>query len=134
MEFEWALDAEPNDLRWEDNDTRIGVTWNDGHESTYPLSYVRLICPCAECRKAHDHPPIRTEATAPSFRILTPAQAQLARPNAEVKEAYPIGGYAIGFRWGDDHDSGIYSYRFLRAMCPCPTCSARLQAEYGSKA
>ncbi|MFT7626052.1 MAG: DUF971 family protein, partial [Myxococcota bacterium] len=123
MEFEWAADAEPTDLRWEDGHTRVGITWNDDHVSTYDLRYLRRICPCAICKDAHAHPPIRT--TAPSgastagkkaaFNILSPPQAQLAKATATAKEAYPIGRYAIGFKWSDGHDEGIYSYRYLRA-------------------
>jgi DUF971 family protein len=26
--------------------------------------------------------------------------------------------------WGDGHETGIYSYRYLRELCPCATCSA----------
>ena len=128
MLFEWAKDAEPEDLRWEDDDAVVGVTWEDGHESRYPLSYLRGICPCAVCRDAHANPPIAFKSEKP-FQILTSAQVDLARATSKVRQTYPVGNYAIAFEWDDGHDDGIYSYRFLRGMCPCPECSTRQQNE-----
>ena len=39
-----------------------------------------------------------------------------------MTEVKPVGRYAINFVWSDGHDSGIYSYTFLREACPCVTC------------
>jgi len=128
MNLEWAANAEPVDLRWEDNDTRVGVTWNDGHVSTYTLPYLRRICPCAVCRSAHAKPPIHQSDGKSKFQILSDAQAKLANANAKVLESYPLGSYAIGLKWGDGHHEGIYSYTMLRALCPCTECSERLKA------
>jgi len=33
-----------------------------------------------------------------------------------------VGNYALSIIWGDGHDTGIYSYRWLRQLCACPTC------------
>ena len=33
-----------------------------------------------------------------------------------------IGRYALNFRWSDGHDSGIYTYARLRALCECALC------------
>jgi DUF971 family protein len=35
-----------------------------------------------------------------------------------------VGNYAIEFRWQDGHSTGIYSYDYLRALCPCSACRA----------
>jgi len=129
MRFEWAQDAEPADLRWEDDDTVVGIDWNDGHESRYPVGYLRRICPCALCTDAHATPPISAKPNKP-FTVLSNTQAQLAKATSKAKQAYPIGNYAIGFIWDDGHDDGIYSLRFLRGMCPCPECALRLKQEH----
>ena len=40
-----------------------------------------------------------------------------------------VGKYAIKFSWNDSHDLGIYSWAFLREVCPCAECKAeRAQA------
>jgi DUF971 family protein len=34
-----------------------------------------------------------------------------------------VGSYAIRITWTDGHDTGIYTYEWLRANCPCPECA-----------
>jgi DUF971 family protein len=36
--------------------------------------------------------------------------------NLELRNIEQIGNYALGLGWGDSHDSGIYSFRYLRAL------------------
>ena len=33
-----------------------------------------------------------------------------------------VGNYALGFAWSDGHDSGIYTFEYLRKLCPCAQC------------
>lgn len=33
-----------------------------------------------------------------------------------------VGAYAIRVAWSDGHDTGIYTYEWLRSVCPCPQC------------
>ena len=115
---------EPNELRWEDDGERVGITWSDGHESAYTLEYLRRVCPCAVCTTAHADAPISTKPEK-RFNILTQAQVSLARTGARVRSCEPVGHYAITFTWDDGHDDGIYSYRYLRQMCPCAECAAQ---------
>jgi DUF971 family protein len=39
--------------------------------------------------------------------------------NVELKNVAVVGNYAVSLSWGDGHDTGIYSYRYLRELCPC---------------
>ena len=34
-----------------------------------------------------------------------------------------VGSYAIRIVWDDGHDAGIYTWKRLRATCPCDACS-----------
>ena len=34
----------------------------------------------------------------------------------------PVGNYALRFGWSDGHDTGIYTFDYLRKLCPCPQC------------
>lgn len=43
---------------------------------------------------------------------LTPARSY------EMVELLPVGNYAIQPRWSDGHDTGIYTWEFLRRLCP----------------
>jgi DUF971 family protein len=87
------------------------IKWNDGHEATYSYAYLRERCPCATCR---DKPPV-VKKTPDPFPIYGKGPIQ-------VVGAAPIGSYAIQFNWNDGHATGIYSYTYLREICPCDQC------------
>jgi DUF971 family protein len=36
-----------------------------------------------------------------------------------------VGQYALQFEWSDGHHTGIYSFEYLRELCPCPECKKR---------
>jgi len=38
-------------------------------------------------------------------------------------EATQVGKYALKFKWSDGHESGIYSWEYLRRMCQCAVCT-----------
>ena len=44
-----------------------------------------------------------------------------ARPLA----AEQVGKYALRFAWNDKHDLGIYSWAYLREICPCGECRGK---------
>ena len=93
----------------------IKIDWKDGHRSEYELRYLRDHCPCAQCAGVHGAPP----AAAP------PNPLQLYKPALRIDDLEPVGGYAIRLRWNDGHNTGIYSYEYLRSVCPCPECARR---------
>jgi DUF971 family protein len=33
-----------------------------------------------------------------------------------------VGGYAIRIDWSDGHNTGLYTYDHLLALCPCVRC------------
>ena len=35
-----------------------------------------------------------------------------------------VGRYALQIYWSDGHSTGIYSFPYLRSLCPCPECTA----------
>jgi len=46
------------------------------------------------------------------------------KPAAKPISAEAIGKYAIKFSWNDNHDLGLYSWKFLREVCPCEECKS----------
>jgi len=98
------------------NPTTLQIDWDDGHVSLYELKYLRRNCPCATCREARNAQP------ANPLRILSPAEVMAA--NLDVTQAEVVGRYAISFLWNDGHNTGIYSFDFLRQLCLCETCQA----------
>jgi DUF971 family protein len=35
-----------------------------------------------------------------------------------VVDAQLVGNYALKITWSDQHDTGIYSFQYLREICP----------------
>jgi DUF971 family protein len=82
----------------------VRITWNDGHVGEYTEEYLRGYCPCAMCQG---------HGSARKF---------ISVPGAKLMEIGGVGNYAIEFRWHDGHSTGIYTYDYLRSLCPCPAC------------
>ncbi len=85
---------------------RILVTWDDGNVGDYPEAYLRGYCPCGLCQ-GHD--------AALGKKFITV-------PDAKLTEIHAVENYAIEFQWKDGHSTGIYSYDYLRSLCPCDGC------------
>jgi DUF971 family protein len=84
------------------------IEWNDGHNSSYPSWYLREQCPCAQCVEEFSGIRRIPEGSIPSTLERTDVQ--------------PVGNYALSFKWSDGHETGIYTFDFLRRICPCPEC------------
>ncbi len=82
------------------------VDWNDGHHSEYPFADLRADCPCAQCRGEPGRPPlIRIPLNSPGATVLERVDS--------------VGNYAIQLAWKDGHSFGIYTWDYLRQLCPC---------------
>jgi DUF971 family protein len=90
------------------NAFQTDLTWSDGHQSAYPSWYLREKCPCASCVE---------ELTGRRLIRQGSIAADLERLNVE-----PVGNYALRFEWNDGHSTGIYTFDFLRQICPCTEC------------
>ena len=95
---------EPLEVRHEKSARRVVVTWNDGHVSTFGLDYLRSWCPCAGC-----------QGHAPVARYLDLSDQELMHLEG-------VGNYALAATWQDGHNTGIFSFRLLRKLCPCEAC------------
>lgn len=96
----------------------VSISWQDGHESHYPFDGLRTICPCVECKGGHQY------MGAP----VDPWTVRDAEPgDISLRDALPVGSYAIQFYWSDGHSSGIYSWSLLRDACPCSICLPEIE-------
>ena len=96
----------------------IEIDWKDGHHSSYSIGYLRDECPCATCTGAHGTAPQKT-----SYSKSAPDPFPMFKPNLKMNDVEPVGNYAIKIYWSDGHSSGIYSFDYLRQICPCPACN-----------
>ena len=80
----------------------LHMTWADGHEQTLAPRDLRIACPCAKCRD---------EVTGE--RLLDPETVPL---DIRLTKIWSVGNYALGMAFSDGHDTGIYTFKSLRAM------------------
>src|SRR3989338_8876738 len=82
----------------------VRVTWEDGHVGEYGCEYLRGYCPCALC-----------QGHGAKIKFIEV-------PDAKLAEISAVGNYAIQFSWQDGHSTGIYTFDYLKSLCPCPEC------------
>ncbi|MBF0288990.1 MAG: DUF971 domain-containing protein [SAR324 cluster bacterium] len=90
------------------------ILWKDGHESHYAFFQLRDACPCASCVD---------EITGK--KRLDPATIS---SNIRLRSCDYIGNYALRINWSDGHNTGLYSFKFLRGRCPCSLCESEKQS------
>lgn len=91
-------------------DEKLQIDWQDGKRCEYSLSLLRTMCPCAQCRNTR-----QGDRAKKSLLTILPGNftAPLTVVNAEL-----VGNYALKITWSDQHDAGIYSFQYLREICP----------------
>jgi DUF971 family protein len=100
--------------------TGVDIEWKDGHRSHYHFAYLRDACPCAMCNEERD----KTGRQPGEPAKPVPGALPMFKPSPKPVSAEGVGKYAIRFKWNDGHDLGIYSWQFLREVCPCRECEA----------
>lgn len=100
----------------------LEIAWQDGHFSQYPFSLLRAACPCATCRGGHEN--MRSE---PDPLVFDMPLADT--PATRVEQVEMAGQYAITIYFEDGHRYGIYTWHFLRMLCPCPSCRSHIHGE-----
>ncbi len=85
--------------------SELAISWNDGEESFLPLELLRRACPCAGCG---GEPDVLGRIERPS---VTYVPSSFALAGFQV-----IGGYALQLRWADGHDTGIFSFQYLKRL------------------
>ncbi len=86
----------------EESDREISVNWSDGNESKYTAAQLRRACPCAGCVNEWTGEKTLRDESVPddlSFSHIT-----------------IVGRYALNFHFSDGHETGIYSFAYLRKL------------------
>jgi DUF971 family protein len=101
----------------------VDITWTDGHASHYDFAYLREQCPCATCNEEREK--------KSSVAVAAPAAGNplpMFKPKARARAATSVGNYAIQITFSDGHATGIFSYDYLRGICPCAECAKEFRA------
>lgn len=84
----------------EENDREISIKWSDDAETKYDASSLRKSCPCASCVN---------EWTGEKILKDENISDELYFASIAV-----VGRYALNFNFSDGHDTGIFTFQFLR--------------------
>lgn len=92
----------PEEIGPSADETKLRIVWKDGVESEYVPRYLRQLCPCAGC--VDEMTGIRT-----------------LDPDSVGEGVYPtaihyVGRYALQLVWSDGHDTGFYTFEYLREI------------------
>lgn len=108
------MDVNPQQITVDHDQRLLTITWKDGHVSPLAFNLLRKECPCATCTEERKN-------ASPLKLVVGPVITQ-----AGVEEVEPVGRYALHLTFNDRHDTGIYTYEYLRGLCRCPECGAAM--------
>ncbi|GAB4298879.1 MAG: hypothetical protein Kow0098_24680 [Ignavibacteriaceae bacterium] len=85
---------------------KLSIKWNDESESVINLKYLRDQCPCASCK-----------GETILLRTYRPPKPSVLSPEMyKVTNIDLVGDYAIQITWKDGHNTGIYSWDYLKKL------------------
>ncbi|MBV9171960.1 MAG: DUF971 domain-containing protein [Chloroflexi bacterium] len=99
-----ASAASPVDIELDTGARRLRFAWADGQKSDFDWEYLRWRCPCASCAGEGDFAGVLKDRTS------------LRAEETEMVDVELVGRYAVKPVWRDGHDTGIYTFRALRAL------------------
>ena len=84
-------------------DSSLFIDWDDGDSTEISLKKLRRNCPCAYCSKDREE---ESDSYIPIY-----SDHQIA-----ISEIHTIGSYAIGVKWKDGHNTGIFEFSHLKNL------------------
>jgi DUF971 family protein len=97
----------------------VDITWADGHRTHFDFAFLREMCPCAMCNDERQ----KKQDLAERAPVSSGAVLPLFKPRLTARAAKAVGNYALQIDFSDGHATGIYSYEYLRGICPCDECA-----------
>ena len=91
----------PVELRLRRAEKRLDIEFDNGKRFSLPAEYLRVESPSAEVQ-GHG---------GPATRKVVPG-----RRHVKISAVEPVGHYAIRIIFDDKHDTGIYSWSYLREL------------------
>lgn len=92
-------------------DRGLTIEWADGATSYYTIAFLRRMSPSADMRILRDEMKKNPLTVLPSS--MASSRGPLVAQSAEL-----VGNYAIKIRFSDGHDTGLYSWSYLREIDP----------------
>jgi DUF971 family protein len=108
----------PKAINLNKSESYLEIIWADGEVCRYPLMQLREACPCVECRGGHEFMGREHDPKDLLTLKLTPARSYV------MTDLQRVGNYALQPFWSDQHHTGIYTWDYLRRLCPKPESNA----------
>ena len=86
----------------EESDSRVTIKWSDDAETQYSAAQLRRSCPCATCVN---------EWTGEKILRAESVSGDLTFNHISI-----VGRYALNFHFSDGHDTGIFSFEYLKLL------------------
>lgn len=86
----------------EESEREISIKWSDDAETHYNAAQLRRSCPCASCVN---------EWTGEKMLKDESVSDEIVINSTSV-----VGRYALNFHFSDGHETGIFSFRYLRKL------------------
>jgi len=83
---------------------QVAIEWSDGHTTVYRAGELRALCPCAMCVN---------EVSGVRMHDPRSVPADLTQTGARM-----VGNYALTMTFSDGHQTGIFTFPFLRQHDP----------------
>ncbi len=93
-------------------DRGLTIEWDDGSTSYFSIAYLRRMSPSADVKQ------LREEMAKNPLTILPASTGAGGGAPLTALDAELVGNYAIRFRFSDGHDTGIYTWTYLREIDP----------------
>ena len=90
----------PTEIKLHKKTALLELTYADGGIYSLPAEFLRVYSPSAELR-GHGQ----------GQEVL-----QVGKLNVKIDKIEPVGHYAVRLRFDDGHDTGIYSWEYLREL------------------
>jgi len=90
----------PLEIHYDSGTKTLRVDFDDGRSFTYTAEFLRVHSPSAE-----------VQGHSPEQRQTVPG-----RRHVGIMAVEPVGNYAVRLRFDDLHDTGIYSWAYLRKL------------------
>lgn len=90
----------PKTITYNSRSRELNIRYDDTESIVLSAEYLRVYSPSAEVR-----------GHTSDQRVL-----QTGKKEVEIKSIEPVGNYAIRIVFSDGHDSGIYSWSYLREL------------------
>lgn len=96
----------PKKIRIDKKEERLILEWNSEETDSIGLKYLREECPCANCK-----------GETILLKTIRPPRIQYSKAEMfQIQNLEVIGSYGLKIVWKDGHDTGIYTWDYLKML------------------